>query len=70
MAAIDKEVLAYPDTLLVYLDGIEYPAHKRDLMRYARDHDAPEDVMEDLNRLPDQRFDTWAEVTAGLGVPG
>lgn len=68
MPAFDASTLAYPDTLLEYLDGIEYPAHKKDLLRFAREHDAPEDVLEDLNRLPDQRFDDWNEVTDGLGA--
>jgi hypothetical protein len=66
MAVNDPDIL-YPDSLLEYLDGIRYPASKQDLLRYAREHDAPEDVLNDLNRLPDERFDEWMEITDALG---
>ena len=67
MAAKDPDIL-YPDSLLEYLDGIRYPAHKRDLLRYAREHDAPEEVLRDLDRLPDREYDEWMQITEALGA--
>lgn len=59
--------LTYPESLLNFIDGIEYPARKRDLLRFAREHDAPDDALAALERLPDESFDSWDEVAQGLG---
>ena len=67
MPETDPDIL-YPDTLLEYLDGIRYPASKKDLLAYAREHDAPEDALADLNRLPDGSYDEWMEITEALGA--
>ncbi|HET6568013.1 MAG TPA: DUF2795 domain-containing protein [Rhodothermales bacterium] len=50
-----------------YLKGIDLPANTSDLVRYARSHDAPEAVIEQLEHIGKGRYDTMADVMKGLG---
>ena len=53
-----------------YLRGIDFPARRQEVLRHARDHGAPEAVMDQLQQLDDQRFANMAEVmrAAGEGI--
>lgn len=49
------------------LEGIKFPARRADLVRHARDHHAPSEVVERLAHLPDRRYGDMADVLKGLG---
>jgi hypothetical protein len=53
-----------------YLRGIDFPAGRQEVMRHARDQDAPEVVMGQLQRLDDRRFSNMAEVIHAIGAGG
>jgi hypothetical protein len=50
-----------------YLHGIHYPAKKDDLMKTARGNNAPQDVMDLIDKLPDQSFPSPADVNKAVG---
>ena len=49
------------------LKGIDYPADKQTIVDTARKHGASDDVMSALDALPDQQFQTPAEVSKAVG---
>jgi hypothetical protein len=50
-----------------YLKGQEYPAHKRDLLKTARDNHAPAEVIDEIEGLPDGQFHGPQDVMKGYG---
>ena len=56
-----------PIQVQTYLKGIHYPMSGRDLASYAKQHGAPPEVMDVLNRLPDQQYDTPAQLSKAIG---
>lgn len=50
-----------------YLKGMDYPARKDDLMQKARDNHAPHDVIDLIERLPDQDFHSPVDVNKAVG---
>lgn len=50
-----------------YLEGIDYPASKRELIEHARGHGAGEDVLSLLEQLPERRFNGPTEVSEAIG---
>jgi Protein of unknown function (DUF2795) len=50
-----------------YLRGIDFPAGRQEVWRYARDQGAPKAVMEQLQPLEDRRFANMAEVMSAIG---
>jgi hypothetical protein len=40
-----------------YLSGMDYPATKDQIVQHAREHDAPEEVMDLLEKMPEQEYD-------------
>ena len=46
-----------------YLKGVDYPATKQDLIDAASDNDAPDEVMDALNRIADKEYDSPADVS-------
>ncbi len=50
-----------------YLKGINFPADKRKCVEYARQHDAPNDVMSALEKMPNDTFDSMAGVWHAVG---
>ena len=44
------------------LGGMDYPASKADLVRYAKDKGADDTVLETLGNLPDREFDSPTDV--------
>ncbi len=57
----------YPRTVLKYLEGIEFPASRQDLLDWADDHDAPDQVMSILQALPEQEFGSMQHVERIMG---
>lgn len=56
-----------PEQIQKILDGMSYPASKDDLVQHARSHGADSKVMDALNSLPDQQFQTAADVSRAVG---
>ena len=52
-----------------YIDDVEYPARKPELIEVARRNEAPGEVVEALSRLPERRYDSFDEVMAELAGP-
>ncbi len=40
-----------------YLEGVDYPVSKQDLIRTAEGNDAPQELIEDLQALHGEQFD-------------
>jgi len=55
-----------PIQLQKFLKGVEYPASKRDLIAKAEELGADEPVRKALDALPDQQFQTPAEVSQAV----
>jgi hypothetical protein len=56
-----------PANVQKYLKGQEYPAHKQDLLKTAKGNDAPDEVIEEIEGLPDQEFSGPQDVMKGYG---
>ena len=50
-----------------YLTGMEYPADKQALLDTAESNSAPDDVMEFMNKLPEQTYNAQADVEQEFG---
>lgn len=51
-----------------YLDGLEFPVTRREVIRHARDRKADEKLLNVLGDLPDIEFQARNEVTNRLGL--
>ena len=49
------------------LGGIDYPASKEDLMNRAEQEGADQEVRSILEQLPDQNYETPADVSKAIG---
>lgn len=49
------------------LKGIHFPASKEDLLAKAKEHKAPKEVMDLLERFPDGEYASMADVMKGFG---
>lgn len=50
-----------------YLKGTHYPAEKRNLVDNAQNKDAPNDVLDLINRLPDRTYNSPIDITKEIG---
>ena len=50
-----------------YLKGLHFPADKRKCVEHARQHDAPSDVVNVLEKMPNDTFDSMAGVWHAVG---
>lgn len=50
-----------------HLKGMEYPASKEDIVKQAKDGGADKELCEFLDRLPDEQYDTPADVSKAIG---
>ncbi|OGV41838.1 MAG: hypothetical protein A2X46_13750 [Lentisphaerae bacterium GWF2_57_35] len=62
-----KKEKSGPITVEKYLKGMDYPAGKEDLIEHAEDLEAPDEVISILNQLPDESYETAADVTKAIG---
>jgi hypothetical protein len=46
-----------------FLKGIDYPAKKQDLIEHAKKNNASNEVLEDLNKIPDKEYTNAADVS-------
>jgi hypothetical protein len=56
-----------PIKLQKYLGGVDYPTDKRTLVRSAREHGADDDVIQTLESLPFDRFNSPNDVSEAFG---
>lgn len=56
-----------PIQIQKYLSGIDYPVSKDDLVENAKKQGAPDDVVEALQKLDGDSFDTPTDVRKGIG---
>lgn len=49
------------------LKGLDYPASKQDVIKYAEQHGADENAREALQHLPDQTFDSPIGISKAIG---
>ena len=54
---------ASPAAIERYLAGINYPVHKEDLIRHARQNNAPSDVLSVLNRFEEKEYHSPIDVS-------
>ncbi len=50
-----------------YLKGIHFPVDKQRCVTYAREHDAPDDVVSTLRGMPDGQYDSMAGIWHAVG---
>ena len=56
-----------PTPIAHALKGIDFPADKQDLLDQAEENDAREEVMDMIDRMPEQEYQSMADVIAGAG---
>ena len=56
-----------PIELQKYLKGMNYPAGKQDLVNHAQNNGADDDTISMLEQLPDQQYETAADVSKEIG---
>lgn len=56
-----------PANITHYLKGVDFPASKADLEKCAEQNNAEADVMEVIRALPDEQYESMADVTKGVG---
>ena len=50
-----------------YLGGMDYPGGKQDLIDHAREHSAPDPVIQVLNMFEDRTYQSAADVSKEFG---
>lgn len=50
-----------------YLGGMDYPATKEDLVSHARSQGAPQHIVDAIEKLPRESFDTARDVSQAFG---
>ena len=53
--------------VLEALKGIDFPKSKADVISYARSKNASRDVLDLLNRIPDQQFQNAGDILEAVG---
>ena len=56
-----------PANVQTYLRDVEYPASKDDLLAQARRNSAPQEILDTIERLPEDQFGGPQEVMKGYG---
>lgn len=50
-----------------FLSGMDYPCNKQDIVEHAKSQGADDNVMETLKQLPDENYQTPADVSEAIG---
>ncbi|WP_298179207.1 DUF2795 domain-containing protein [Saccharomonospora sp.] len=53
-----------PIRMQKYLSGVDYPCNREDLVQHARDQGADDDVLRNLESIPDRTYDGPNAVSA------
>jgi hypothetical protein len=56
-----------PANVQKYLRDVEYPASKEDLLQQAKRNSAPQEILDTIERLPEDQFGGPQEVMKGYG---
>lgn len=56
-----------PTNIAHFLGGINFPCSKQDLLRHARQKNAPREVLDTLERIPDRTYNSMSDVMSGVG---
>ena len=56
-----------PINITHHLKGIAFPATKEDLEKHAKEHGADKDVMQTLRGMPEESYETMADVMKAYG---
>ncbi|WNZ26048.1 DUF2795 domain-containing protein [Leptolyngbya sp. NK1-12] len=56
-----------PIELQKYLKGMNYPASKDDLIDHAEEQGADDDILDLLEQLPDEEYETPTDVNQAVG---
>lgn len=56
-----------PIQIQKFLKGMDYPASKQDLIKHAEKQGADDNVRDVLGRLPDEQYQTPADVSQAVG---
>jgi hypothetical protein len=56
-----------PIQLQKHLKGMDYPASKQDLINHAKKQGADENALSALEQLPDEKYETPADVSKAIG---
>ena len=56
-----------PIQLQKHLKGMDYPASKEDLIEHAKKNGADENALAALEDLPDEQYETPADVSKAIG---
>ncbi|MBF2051227.1 MAG: DUF2795 domain-containing protein [Leptolyngbya sp. IPPAS B-1204] len=56
-----------PIELQKYLKGMNYPASKDDLIDHAEEQGADDDILDLLEQLPDEEYETPTDVNKAVG---
>ena len=59
---VPESALNQPVNLLEIIDGITFPISKMELIAYAEDRGASEEIMTQLQAIPDDIYDTRADI--------
>ncbi len=57
-----------PIQVAKYLKGMDYPAHKADLIKRAEQNGADNQIRAQLEQLPEQTFKSPADVSKAIGA--
>ncbi len=53
--------------LAVHFKGVSFPASRQELLRHCQQNNAPQEIQSVINNLPDQQFNSMADVMAAWG---
>lgn len=56
-----------PANISFHLKGIDFPAHKEDLIEQAKNNDAETEVLDMIEKMPDDEFQNMADVMKAYG---
>lgn len=56
-----------PSNITHHLQGIDFPAKKQDLIKHAQGKNADREVVEALEDLPEEEFNSMADVMKAFG---
>lgn len=62
-----SEVRVSPAQIEKYLKGIDFPSSKQSLINHAKQNNAPDDVMQLLQRMPDKEYGSAADIAREIG---
>ncbi len=51
-----------PDRVVRAIEGVKFPCSNRDIIEYARSHNAPTEVESILEQLPEQQYNSLSDV--------